>query len=82
MFFSFEEVNYRIPQRVVEKKRQGYRSPFEELVRGLPDNMADIMIALFLEGATWDNVEEDFLMNRRNIAECRKKSVSCLVRMY
>ena len=55
---------------------------FEESVRGLPDNMADIMIALFLEGVTWDSVEVDFLMNRRTIAECRKKAISCLVRMY
>jgi len=55
---------------------------FEESVRGLPDNMVDIMIALFLEGVTWDSVEVEFLMNRRTIAECRKKAISCLVRMY
>ena len=55
---------------------------FEESVRGLPDNMADIMIALFLEGVTWDNLEVDFLMNRRTISDYRKNAISCLVRMY
>jgi hypothetical protein len=55
---------------------------FEESVRGLPENMADVMAALFLEGVTWDNAEYSFCMNRRTIADCRKKAIACLVRMY
>lgn len=55
---------------------------FEESVRGLPDNMVDIMIALFLEGLTWDEAEYNFCMNRRTISDCRKRAISCLVRMY
>lgn len=54
----------------------------EKFVRGLPDNIVDIMIALFLEGITWDMAEYHFCMNRRTIADCRKKAISCLACMY
>ena len=55
---------------------------FEESVRKLPDNMAEVMSALLLEGVTWDTAEYCFCMNRRTIADCRKRAIACLVRMY
>lgn len=55
---------------------------FEESVRGLPDNMVDIIIDLFLGGFTWDDVEGKYYINRRTLSEYRKSAICCLVRMY
>lgn len=55
---------------------------FEESVKGLPENIVDISIDLFLGGFTWDEVEGKFYINRRTLSEYRKSAICCLVRKY
>lgn len=54
----------------------------ETEIEHLPYGLAELMHALVIDGATWDEIETDFYLSRRTISENRKKAIKCLVRAY
>lgn len=54
----------------------------ETEIEHLPYGLAELMHALVIDGATWDEIETGFYLSRRTISENRKKAIDCLVRAY
>ena len=54
----------------------------ELCIEELSDLEREVMEALVLENRTWDDIEYDLNINRREIAFRRKKALSSIVRRY
>ena len=55
---------------------------FESAVEQLPEELADIIKALYFDKIGWDVIEYDYYMSRKTICNYRKRAIDSLVRIY
>lgn len=81
---QLEQMNNEILIPMIERLQQLDQeiTLLQSEIKQLPDGLAELMQALVIEEATWDEIEMNFYLSRKIISRNRKRAIEYLVRSY
>ncbi len=81
---QLEQMNNEILIPMIERLQQLDQeiTLLQSEIKQLPDGLAELMQALVIEEATWDEIEMNFYLSRKIISQNRKRAIEYLVRSY